>query len=502
MGMIGAIDQGTTSTRFILFDSDGREVASSQKEHRQFYPQPGWVEHDPEEIWTNTCHVIQDVIKKASIAPSQIQSIGITNQRETIILWDPVTGKPLHNAIVWQDTRSADIVNHLKALYNKDRFRKKTGLPLAAYFSSTKMQWMLEQNPEFKTMGLKGEACFGTIDSWLIYKLTGGGKDSSFVTDVTNASRTQLMNLKTLKWDQELMETFGIPEKMLPQILPSIPEEPFGYTEKSGPFQAEIPIGCVLGDQQSALFGQACFFSGSSKCTYGTGGFLLVNTGTEIVNSTKGMLTTVACQIGNNKALYALEGSIAVAGSLVQWLRDNLGLIQSSAEVETLAEGCEDSAGVYVVPAFSGLFAPYWQQNARGVITGLTGYANKHHLARAVLEATAYQTRDLIEAMQQDTGLTMDDLKVDGGMVVNQILMQFLADILNVPVIRPTFIETTALGAAYGAGLAAGVWQSLEELKANWEEQKRWIPKMDAADRSGKYRYWKKAVDRSMNWQD
>ncbi len=501
---IGAIDQGTTSTRFILFDRTGAAIGSHQLEHCQIFPQAGWVEHDPIEIWQRTKQVIQKTLKIAKVEPHQIAAIGITNQRETTLAWNPKTGQPYGKAIVWQDTRSAEIVDDLvrdgAGRGGIDRFRETTGLPLATYFSGPKLSWLLSKEPTVREAADSGEAVFGTIDSWLIWNLTGGPGKGRKVTDVTNASRTLLMNLETLRWDEGMLDVLKIPASMLPEIMPSIPGEPYGVTRDDGPFPAEIPVAGVLGDQQAALFGQACFTPGTSKNTYGTGCFLLLNTGETIIHSKYGLITTVGYQQADRPAVYALEGSIAVTGALVQWLRDNLGLIKNSGQIETLAAQVEDSGGVYFVPAFSGLFAPYWRADARGTITGLSRYATKEHLARAALEATAFQTLEIFEAMEQDSGITTPSLKVDGGMVVNEILMQFQADLLGVPVIRPKMTETTALGAAFAAGLSAGFWESQDELVDLWEEDKRWTPQMAQAERERRVHFWKKAVSRSFDW--
>jgi glycerol kinase len=501
---IGAIDQGTTSTRFILFDRAGGVIGSHQTEHRQIFPQAGWVEHDPIEIWRRTEKVIQETLKTAKVEPRQIAAIGITNQRETTLAWNPKTGQPYGNAIVWQDTRTAEIVSNLAREGGDrggiDRFRETTGLPLATYFSGPKLNWLLSKDPTVREAAARGEAVFGTIDSWLIWNLTGGAGKGEKVTDVTNASRTLLMNLQTLQWDEGMLDVLEIPAGMLPEIVPSVPGEPYGFTRDDGPFAAGIPVAGVLGDQQAALFGQACFSPGTSKNTYGTGCFLLLNTGEKIIHSKHGLITTVGYQQSDRPAVYALEGSIAITGALVQWLRDNLGLIENSGQIETLAAQVEDSGGVYFVPAFSGLFAPYWRSDARGTITGLSRYATKAHLARAALEATAFQTLEIFKAMEQDSGITTPSLKVDGGMVVNEILMQFQADLLGVPVIRPKITETTALGAAFAAGLSVGFWESPDELVALWEEDKRWTPRMAAQERERRVHFWKKAVDRSLGW--
>jgi len=491
---IGAIDQGTTSTRCIVFDQAGSVVACAQKEHAQIYPQPGWVEHSPGEILRNTDEVIAAALASANLTAHDIQAIGITNQRETTIVWDRHSGEPLHNALVWQDTRVDPLVAYFSAQGGKDRFRARTGLPLASYFSGLKLRWLLDQIPGARNKAAAGDLLFGTIDSWLLWHLTQG----KHLTDVTNASRTQLMNLQTLQWDEELCRTFDIPPGVLPRIVSS--SEIYGEVTH-GPLKG-VPIAGILGDQQAALVGQACFAPGEAKNTYGTGCFLLMNTGTKAVSSAAGLVTTVAYQLGNSPACYALEGSIAISGALVQWLRDNLGLIRTSAEIEALAATVADNGDVYVVPAFSGLYAPYWKDHARGVIAGLTRYANKGHIARAALEATAYQTRDVLAAMEQDSGIRLSELRVDGGMVVNEILMQFQSDILDVEVVRPKVTETTALGAAYAAGLATGYWRSLDDLRNNWGVDKTWAPAMSKQQRGRLYQSWKKAVTRSFGWSE
>ena len=497
---VGAIDQGTTSTRFILFDHDSKVIASHQLEHKQFYPRPGWVEHDPLEIWENTKKVISNTLEESNINVNEIAALGITNQRETTVLWNPKTGIPYYNAIVWQDTRTDTICTELVAKYGDDYFKCKTGLPSATYFSGPKIKWLLENIPDLKEAAQKGELLFGTIDSWLIWNLTGGKKGGMHITDVTNASRTMLMNLETLNWDSELIKIMGIPQNILPQIRPSSDSDTFGYTSDSGPFAGKIPVCGNLGDQQAALFGQNCTKKGEAKNTYGTGCFLLLNTGQEIIHSHHGLLTTVAYKIGKEPANYALEGSVAMAGSLVQWFRDNFGLITESVEIETLASSVKDNGGIYFVPAFSGLFAPHWNNNARGLMIGLTHYINKGHIARAILEATAFQTREVFEAMQKDSGLQLNKLKVDGGMTTNDLLMQFQSDILNVEVIRPTITETTALGAAYAAGLAVGFWKNIDDLATNWQTGKTWTPSMNEKTRQVEYSKWKKAVMRSKDW--
>ncbi len=497
---VAAVDQGTTSTRCILFDRAGRVVSVAQKEHEQIYPKPGWVEHDPMEIWTRTQEVVAEAVKKAGAQPGDIAAVGVTNQRETTVVWNRHTGKPYYNAIVWQDTRTKDICDALAADGGQDRFRAKVGLPLATYFSGPKIMWMLENIPGLREDAEKGDAIFGNIDTWLIWNLTGGPNGGAHVTDVSNASRTMLMNLETLDWDDEILSIMGIPRAMLPRIVPSSDPNPWGYTAADGPFGDAIPVTGDLGDQQAALVGQTCFSPGEAKNTYGTGCFLLLNTGTDIVHSKSGLLTTVAYKFGDGPAVYALEGSIAITGALVQWLRDNLKFFEKSAQVEECARSVEDNGGVYFVPAFSGLFAPYWRSDARGVIVGLTRYANKGHICRAALEATAYQTRDVFEAMIQDSGVSLKALKVDGGMVYNELLMQFQADILNVPVVRPVVAETTSLGAAYAAGLAVGFWSDLDDLRQNWQVDKTWEPQMDEATREDLYRHWKKAVERTFGW--
>ncbi|MBU0511406.1 MAG: glycerol kinase GlpK [Chloroflexi bacterium] len=499
MTYIAAIDQGTTSTRCMIFDHSGKVVSIAQKEHRQIYPRPGWVEHDPLEIWQRTQEVIQEVINTAG-RPSSVIGLGITNQRETTLVWNPRTGVPYHNAIVWQDTRTKDICDQLAANGGQDRFRPQTGLPLATYFTGPKIKWLLDNVDGLRTAAERGEAIFGNIDSWLIWWLTGGPDGGSHVTDVTNASRTLLMNLRTLDWDAEIIEILCIPPQMLPRIVPSSDPKTWGATGKNGPFRVSIPVCGDLGDQQAALVGQTCFSPGEAKNTYGTGCFMLLNTGTEIVPSESGLLTTLGYKFGSQPAVYALEGSIAITGALVQWLRDNLGIIEKSTDVEDLARTVDDNGGIYFVPAFSGLFAPHWRADARGVIAGMTRYVNKGHIARAALEASAYQTREVLDAMQQDSGVELQALKVDGGMVTNELLMQFQADILNVPVVRPQVVETTALGAAYAAGLATGFWDNLDDLRANWQVDKTWHPQMDAATRGQLYAGWKKAVTRTLDW--
>jgi glycerol kinase len=494
---VGALDQGTTSTRFMIFDHAGGVVAIDQKEHEQIYPKPGWVEHDPMEIWTRCQEVIKGALQKAGISASDLAAVGVTNQRETAVVWDRTTGKPVFNAIVWQDTRTADICNAFAKDGGQDRFRAKVGLPLATYFSGPKVKWILENVEGARAKAEAGDLLFGNIDTWCIWNLTGGVNGGVHVTDVSNASRTMLMNLETLDWDPGIMATMGIPRSMLPAIKAS--SEVYGTAVGD---LAGIPVAGDLGDQQAALFGQTCFSPGEAKNTYGTGNFMVLNTGTKIVPSKSGLLTTMSYKIGDQPAIYALEGSIAITGALVQWLRDNLGMISTSAEVEALATTVEDNGGVYFVPAFSGLFAPYWRSDARGVIAGLTRYVNKGHIARAVLEATAWQTREVLDAMNADSGVALTALKVDGGMVFNNTLMQFQADVLGVPVIRPVVAETTALGAAYAAGLAVGYWAAVEDLRANWAKDHEWRPSMDPALREKEYAQWKKAVTRTFDWID
>jgi len=497
---IGAVDQGTTSSRFIIFDHHGRIVSVDQKEHAQIFAQPGWVEHDPVEIWQNVQDVIRGALEKGRISESELAAIGITNQRETTVLWDKNTGKPFTNAIVWQCTRTDRICDQLARGYGQDGFREKTGLPIATYFSGPKIKWILDQVPEARLAAEKGDALFGTMETWVIWWLTGGPDGGSHVTDVTNASRTMLMNLKTLQWDEEILKALDIPSQILPRIVPSSDSTTWGTTDKNGPFGDEIPVCGAVGDQQAALVGQTCFEKGEAKNTYGTGCFLLLNTGKSTMRSTHGLISTVAYQIGGQEAVYALEGSVAIAGALVQWVRDNLGLISEAREIEDLALTVEGNGGIYFVPAFSGLFAPYWRADARGVIVGLTRYVNKGHIARAVLEANAYQTRDIVEAMEKDSGVRLSRLKVDGGMVANELLMQLQADILDCPVIRPRITETTALGAAYAAGLAVGFWEGLDQLRKNWEIDRTWEPNMAPEMRKKGYNEWKKAVTKTFDW--
>jgi len=492
---VAAIDQGTTSTRCMVFDHAGDVVAVDQNEHQQIYPQPGWVEHDPLEIWQRTQEVLAGALRRSALTSENLAAIGITNQRETTIVWDRRTGKPYYNAIVWQDTRTADICNKLAQDGGQDRFRSITGLPLATYFSGPKIRWILDNVPGVREAAENGDALFGNVDTWVIWNLTGGPRGGVHVTDVTNASRTLLMNINTLNWDNDMLALLDIPRQMLPSIQPS--SQLYGYTK--GEIEG-VPVSGDLGDQHAALFGQACFEPGEAKNTYGTGCFMLLNTGEKPILSQNGLLTTVGYKIGGKPAVYCLEGSIAIAGALVQWLRDNLKLIEKSSDIEPLARTVTDNGGVYFVPAFSGLFAPYWRSDARGAIVGLTRYVNRGHLARAVLESTAFQSREVLDAMEKDSGVKLTALKVDGGMVINDLLMQFQADILGVPVIRPRVAETTALGAAYAAGLAVGYWQTFDELRANWGKDKEWLPTMGEESRTRLYADWKKAVTRTFDW--
>lgn len=499
---VAAIDQGTTSTRFIVFNHAGDVVSVEQKEHQQIYPKPGWVEHDPLEIWSRTRDVMAGALSKDGIDPKEIAAIGVTNQRETTVVWDKSTGQPVYNAIVWQDTRTDEICNELAKVGGQDRLRAKTGLPLATYFSGPKIKWILDNVEGARKKAENGALLFGNIDTWVIWNLTG-----EHVTDVTNASRTLMMNLETLDWDEEILQLLGIPRSMLPKIKSS--SEIYGRVGAGSPRPGlgnealplrGIPVSGDLGDQQAALFGQTCYSAGEAKNTYGTGCFMLMNTGEKPVPSKAGLLTTLGYKIGDQKAVYALEGSIAITGALVQWLRDNLGLIAKSSDVEALAKTVEDNGGIYFVPAFSGLFAPYWKSDARGVIVGMTRYVNKGHIARAALESTAFQTREVLDAMEKDSGVKLTALKVDGGMVFNELLMQFQSDILDVPVVRPKVAETTALGAAYAAGLAVGFWRDFDELRANWGRDREWKPTMDASAREKLYADWKKAVTRTFDW--
>ena len=492
---VGAIDQGTTSSRFIVFDRAGHIVSVAQKEHEQIFPRPGHVEHDPIEIWRNTQAVIAEALAGKGLTARDLSAIGITNQRETTLIWDRRTGQPLHNALVWQDTRVDPIVAEFAQEGGPDRLRAQTGLPLASYFSGLKLRWLLDNVPGAREKAEAGDVLFGTIDSWLVWNLTGGVEGGRHITDVTNASRTQLMNLHSLAWDEEILKLFEIPPACLPRIVSS--SEVYGEAVGS---LAGVPIAGILGDQQAALVGQACFRPGEAKNTYGTGCFMLMNTGEKPYPSTCGLLTTVGYRFGSEKTVYALEGSIAIAGALVQWLRDNLGLIEASVDIEPLARSVEDNGGVTIVPAFSGLYAPHWNANARGLIGGLTRFVHKGHIARAALEATAFQTREVLEAMAKDTGIAVSELRTDGGMVVNELLMQFQADILDVPVVRPRIIETTALGAAYAAGLATAFWSGTDELASNWAVDRRWSPGMAPDERERLNAEWTKAVARSLDW--
>ena len=492
-----AIDQGTTSTRAIVFDRAARIVATGQKEHAQIFPKPGWVEHDAREIWRNTREVIGQALSKADITRHDVAAVGITNQRETVVVWDRATGRPIHNAIVWQDTRTQGAIDELAADGGPDRFADITGLPLNAYFSASKLAWILDNVDGARSRAEAGELLFGTIDTWLLWNLSGGTAGGVHVTDVTNASRTLLMDLRTLDWSDQMLEVFRIPRAILPQIRSS--SETYAT---AGPrsLLRETPIAGILGDQQAATFGQAAFARGASKNSYGTGNFVLFNTGEEIVRSGHGLITTVAYRLGERPAVYALEGSIAVTGSLIQWLRDNLGIIRTAPEVEELARSVADNGDVHIVPAFSGLFAPHWRSDARGIIAGLTRYANRGHFARAALEAVAFQSREVIDAMNADAGVPLTELRVDGGMVHNELLMQFQADILGVPVVRPAVSETTCLGAAFAAGLAVGFWGSLDELAALWVEDRRWEPEMSPDERETRLARWKDAVARTLDW--
>jgi glycerol kinase len=499
---VGAIDQGTTSTRFMLFDHAGAEVARAQLEHEQILPQAGWVEHDPSEIWERTRTVIKQALTRARLDASDLAAVGVTNQRETTVVWDPRTGRPYANAIVWQDTRTDRIASGLERDGHGDLIRRRTGLPPATYFSGGKIRWLLDSVDGLGAAAERGEALFGTTDSWVLWNLTGGRGGGVHVTDVTNASRTMLMDLETLDWDEELLDVFGIPRAMLPEIRPSSDPQLYGTTNPAGPFAAEVPVAAALGDQQAATVGQVCFAPGEGKNTYGTGNFLLLNTGTQPVRSENGLLTTVGYQMGTADAVYCLEGSIAVTGSAVQWLRDQLGIISGAAESEQLARQVEDNGGIYFVPAFSGLFAPYWRSDARGAIVGLSRYNTNAHLARATLEAICYQSRDVVEAMRADSGVALDVLKVDGGATANDLLMQLQADILGVPVSRPVVAETTCLGAAYAAGLAVGFWDDMEALRDNWHEDRRFEPEWSEDRRDSAYAGWRKAVERTYGWVD
>jgi len=490
-----AVDQGTTSTRFMVFDHGGQVASLDQKEHEQIYPKPGWVEHDPAEIWQRTQDVIRAGLDK--IKADDIAAVGVTNQRETTVVWERSSGQPVYNAIVWQDTRTDEICNQLASDGGQDRFRAKTGLPIATYFSGPKIKWILDNVDGARDKAQNGDLLFGNIDTFVIWQLTGGTDGGVHVTDVTNASRTMMMDLETLDWDEEILGILDVPRSVLPEIRAS--SEVYG--EAKGDL-AGIPVAGDLGDQQAALFGQTCFSVGEAKNTYGTGNFLLLNTGNEPVQSKNGLITGLGYKIGDQPAVYMLEGSIAITGALVQWLRDNLKMIKAAPEIEDLAKTVDDNGGVYFVPAFSGLFAPYWRSDARGVIAGLTRYVNAGHIARAVLEATAWQSKEVVDAMNQDSGVELASLKVDGGMVHNELLMQFQADVLDVPVIRPTVAETTSLGAAYAAGLAVGFWSEVEDLRANWGKDKEWQPKMDPQEREKEYAFWKKAVTRTFDWLD
>ena len=497
MAYIGSLDQGTSSTRFMIFDGEGKVVGQHQLEHRQILPQAGWVEHDAAEIWSRTKEVIAGALKQADILGSDLEAIGITNQRETTVAWDVSTGHPLHNAIVWQDTRTADFLETFD-VETKKAITFKTGLAIAPYFAGSKMRWFIENVPAVTNAIAKGTARFGTIDSWLLWNLSGGTQGGVHFTDVTNASRTLLMNLETLQWDDELLSYFGIPLTVLPEIKSS--SEKYAMTDPHGPFGSAVPIAGILGDQHAAMVGQVCFERGESKTTYGTGNFALLNTGNEIVRSKNGLLTTVCYQFGNQPAMYALEGSVAVTGSAIQWLRDQLGIISNAAETENLASSVTDTAGVYFVPAFSGLFAPYWRNDARGVIVGLTRAATKAHLARAALEAICYQTRDVMDAMVADSGVPMSEMRVDGGITANSLCMQMQADIMGIEITRPLITETTALGAAYAAGLAVGFWKNTDELKKQWKQSRRWSPTSTPENRAKGYAEWKKAIERTLNW--
>ncbi|TDD88303.1 glycerol kinase [Actinomadura darangshiensis] len=499
---VGALDQGTTSTRFMIFDHGGNEIARHQLEHEQILPQAGWVEHNPTEIWERTRAVIQTTLNKANLSHSDLAAVGITNQRETTVVWNRRTGRPYYNAIVWQDTRTDRIAAALERDGKGDVIRRKAGLPPATYFSGGKIQWILENVDGVREAAESGDAVFGTTDSWVLWNLTGGTDGGVHVTDPTNASRTMLMDLETLDWDDELLSFFGVPRSMLPEIKPSSTSGAYGLTRPDGPFGGEVPLTAALGDQQAATVGQVCFAPGEAKNTYGTGNFLLLNTGNELVRSKNGLLTTVCYQFGSEKPVYALEGSIAVTGSAVQWLRDQLGIISGASESEALARQVDDNGGVYFVPAFSGLFAPYWRSDARGAIVGLSRFNTNAHLARATLESICYQSRDVVEAMREDSGVALDTLRVDGGITANELCMQMQADILGVPVSRPVVAETTALGAAYAAGLAVGFWNNTDELRQNWNEDKRWQPTWDDDQRRTGYAGWKKAVDRTLDWVD
>ncbi len=499
---VGAVDQGTTSTRFMIFDHGGNEVGRHQLEHEQILPQAGWVEHNPLEIWERTSAVVRTAMNKHGLQAGDLAALGITNQRETAVVWDRKTGRPYYNAIVWQDTRTDRIASALDHEGKGDVIRQKAGIPPATYFSAGKVQWILENVDGVREAAERGDAVFGNTDTWLLWNLTGGVDGGVHVTDVTNASRTMLMNLETLDWDEELLSFFGIPRSMLPEIRSSSDPKGYGTTRAGGPFGGEVLLTGILGDQQAATVGQVCFDVGQAKNTYGTGNFMLLNTGNELVRSKNGLLTTVCYKLGDDAPVYALEGSIAVTGSAVQWLRDQLGIISGAAQSEALARQVEDSGGVYFVPAFSGLFAPYWRSDARGAIVGLSRFNTNAHLARATLESICYQSRDVAEAMAQDSGVALDVLKVDGGVTANKLCMQMQADILGVPVSKPVVAETTALGAAYAAGLAVGFWDSTDELRQNWNEEERWTPSWSDEQRQEGYARWKKAVERTLDWVD
>ncbi|MFD1938211.1 MULTISPECIES: glycerol kinase GlpK [Nonomuraea] len=495
MRYVLSIDQGTTSTRCIVFDQRGRLVSVAQREHRQYFPRPGWVEHDAVQIWRNLERIAPEALSQAGIGLDQVAAIGIANQRETTLLWDRHTGEPIGRAIVWQDTRTDALVDEFAARPDASMVQKRCGLPLATYFSAPRIRWLLDRTPGLRERAERGDVLFGTMETWLIWNLTGGPEGGLHVTDVTNASRTLLMDLASLAWDPDLLDFFGVPRAMLPQIRPST--ETYGLASRVLP---GVRIGAALGDQQAALFGQTCFAPGDAKCTYGTGSFLLLNTGHEPVRSSHGLLTTVGYQVGDEPAVYALEGPIAITGALVQWFRDGLGLINSAPEIETLARSVDDNGGCYIVPAFAGLFAPHWRSEARGVIVGLTSYITKGHLARAVLEATAWQTREVVDAMNADSGLALRTLKVDGGMTADNLLMQYVADVLDVPVVRPMVAETVSLGAAYAAGLAVGYWADLEGLRQNWYRAAQWLPSMEPERRATEYDNWHRAVERTFGW--
>ena len=499
---VGAVDQGTTSTRFMIFDHAGSEVARHQLEHKQILPQAGWVEHDPLEIYQRTCDTIERTLSQASLTAADLAAIGITNQRETTVVWNRLTGEPLYNAIVWQDTRTDRLMHRLEQDGAGETIRRKAGLPPATYFSGGKIQWILENVEGARAAAQKGTALFGNIDTWLIWNLTGGTNGGAHITDVTNASRTMLFNLETLDWDDELLDLFNIPRSMLPTVRPSSDSNLYGMTHRSGPFKGEVPLCADLGDQQAATVGQVCFTPGEAKNTYGTGNFMLLNTGTNIVPSHAGLLTTVCYQVGAQRPVYALEGSVAVTGSAVQWLRDQLGMIKQASDIEALANSVSDNGGVYFVPAFSGLFAPYWRSDARGCIVGLSRFNDKGHLARATLESICYQTRDVLDAMVKDSGVSLEILKVDGGATVNDTLMQLQADILGVPVVRPVVAETTALGAAYAAGLAVGFWSNIDDMRRNWKADRQWEPRWSADQREAGRVGWQKAIERTLNWVD